>query len=286
MQISRAALLLTVTALTMALNGCASATGDDSTAAALELRTCHKDSLPTVTPGELTLATKPVAITPWYVNNQPENGQGFESAMAYAVAAKLGYDPADVRWIRTKFAEAVAPGVKPFDLNLSEVTITDERRQAVDFSSGYYDASHAFLSTSDSPAAAITTLAELRDVRLGARTGTTNYQAAVRLGGEQSVTAFETDDAGREALYYGDIDVLVLDLRTAFATQLELPGSIIIGQLESEPGNAEQYGIVLEKDSPLTACVSKAVDELGDNGDLFRLQKEWLAGPGTAPFLN
>ncbi|MGV0838401.1 ABC transporter substrate-binding protein [Mycolicibacterium thermoresistibile] len=288
MQMSHAALLLTVSALTVALNGCASATDDDDPTAAPEASpapTCHKDSLPTLTPGQLTLATKPFAFNPWYINNQPENGQGFESAVAYAVADRLGYDPADVRWIRTEFADAIAPGEKPFDLNLSEVTITDERRQAVDFSSGYYDASHAFLSITDSPAAAITTLDELRDVRLGARMGTTNYQTAVRLSGDQPATAYETDEAGRAALRNGDIDVLVLDLRTAFSTQLEMPGSIIVGQLEPEPGNAEQYGIVLKKDSPLTDCVSEAVDELGDNGDLFRLQKEWLAGPGVAPFL-
>ncbi|EHI11967.1 ABC transporter substrate-binding protein [Mycolicibacterium thermoresistibile] len=286
MSISRAALLLTASALTVALNACAAGTDEPTaTEPVAEPPACHKEHLPTLEPGVLTLATKPIAVNPWYINNQPENGQGYESAVAYAVAEKLGYNRSEVRWIRTEFTDTIAPGDKPFDLNLSEVTITEERRQAVDFSSGYYNPTHAFLTTAQSPAAGITTRDELSGVRLGARTGTTNHQTAVRLSGEYPAIEFATDEEGREALLNGDIDVLVLDLRTAFSTQLELPGSVIIGQLEPEPGNSEQYGIVLAKDSPLTDCVSQAVDELGDNGDLFRLQKEWLAGPGAAPFL-
>ncbi len=247
---------------------------------------CQKDSLSTLTPGVFTFATDQPAYQPWFVNDQPENGQGYESAVAYAVADKLGYGREDVRWVRVPFNAAIAPGPKTFDASLSQFSITDERKQAVDFSSPYYNVTQAFLTTATSPAASITTLDGLRNVRLGAQVGTTSYEAAKTVAGDQEVRVYNTNDDAKAALTADQIDVLVLDLPTAFAVQAELPGSKIVGQLPPQPGADEQFGMVLDKDSPLTACVSTAVDELGDDGVLFRLQKEWLAGPGTAPFLS
>jgi polar amino acid transport system substrate-binding protein len=131
----------------------------------------------------------------------------------------------------------------------------------------------------------VTTLDGLRDVRLGAQVGTTSYEAAEKVSGGSEVSVYNNNEDAKAALVSGQIDALALDLPTAFAVQMELADSKIIGQLPSEPGNAEQFGIVLDKGSALTACVSQAVDQLGDEGVLFRLQKEWLAGPGAAPFL-
>jgi polar amino acid transport system substrate-binding protein len=221
-----------------------------------------------------------------FINDQPENGQGYESAVAYAVADKLGYGKQDVRWVRVPFNAAIAPGPKAFDASLSEFSITDERKQAVDFSAPYYDVTQAFITVPSSPAAAVTTIEGLRPLRLGAQVGTTSYEAAKKIGGSQQVSVYNNNDDAKAALTSGQIDVLALDLPTAFSVQSELPGSIIVGQLPTEQGKAEQFGIVLDKGSKLTDCVSKAVNTLGDDGVLFRLQKEWLAGPGKAPFLS
>lgn len=273
-------------AVAAVLGGCApadeSATPESSTAPVA----CQKDSLPTLSPGALTFATDQPAYQPWYIDDDPANGQGYESAVAYAVAEKLGYGRDDVRWVRVPFNAAIAPGPKTFDANLSEFSITEERTRAVDFSSPYFNVTQAFITLPSSPAAGITTVDGLRDVRLGAQVGTTSYDAARSVGGRAEIAVYNTNEDAKAALVSGQIDALALDLPTAFAVQGELPGSVIIGQLPPDPDKAEHFGIVLDKDSPLTRCVSEAVDQLGDDGVLFRLQKEWLAGPGVAPFLS
>jgi polar amino acid transport system substrate-binding protein len=279
------AFVLALTAVLAALSGCAPADESAPQTSAAPVA-CQKDSLPTRTPGSLTFGTDQPAYPPWYIDDDPANGQGFESAVAYAVAERLGYAKGDVRWVRVPFNAAIAPGPKTFDANLSEFSITDERKQAVDFSSPYFNVSQAFITTASSPAAGVKTLEGLRALRLGAQVGTTSYQAAKSVSGDREVAVYNSNEDAKAALVSGQIDALALDLPTSFAVQAELPGSLIIGQLPAQPDNAEQFGIVLDKDSPLTECVSKAVDELGDDGTLFRLQKQWLAGPGVAPILS
>jgi polar amino acid transport system substrate-binding protein len=268
-----------------ALSACAPA--DESVPApSAAPKSCTKGDLHTVTPGVLTFATDQPAYQPWFINDQPENGQGFESAVAYAVADKLGYGKADVAWVRVPFNTAISPGPKTFDAALSEFSISDDRKKAVDFSSPYFNVTQAFITVPGTPAAQVTTLDGLRHVRLGAQVGTTSYEAAKALGGDQPVSVYNNNEDAKAALEARQIDALVLDLPTAFSVQFELPGSIVIGQVPPQPGKEEQFGMVLDKGSSLTQCISKAVDGLGDDGTLFRLQKEWLAGPGTAPFLS
>ena len=280
-----AAITIPIVTALAALSGCApadeSATGTSAAPVA-----CQKDSLPTLTPGTMTFGTDQPAYQPWFINDDPANGQGFESAVAYAVAQKLGYRPEDVRWVRVPFNAAIAPGPKTFDANLSEFSITEDRKKAVDFSSPYFNVTQAFVTVPSSPAAGVTTAAGLRGLRLGAQVGTTSYEAARSVAGDDEVAVYNSNEDAKAALASGQIDALALDLPTSFAVQAELPGATIIGQLPPDPDNAEHFGIVLDKDSPLTDCVSQAVDQLGDDGVLFRLQKEWLAGPGAAPFLS
>lgn len=257
------------------------APSSSSTPAAAE---CTKDALPTLEKGTLTFGTDQPAYPPWFVDDDPTNGKGFESAVAYAVAEHLGYAKSDVKWVRVPFNAAIAPGPKTFDANLNEFSITDERKQAVDFSSPYFDVTQAVVTVGSSPAAQAKTLDALKGLKLGAQVGTTSFTAARALNPD--VAVYNNNDDAKAALVNGQIDALVLDLPTAFAVQAELPGGVIVGQLPGGTEQAEQFGIVLDKGSPLTSCVSKAVDELGDNGDLFRLQKEWLAGAGNAPVLS
>jgi polar amino acid transport system substrate-binding protein len=277
--------LVPAAAALVALSACAPA-DESAPSPSAAPQNCEKGALPTLTAGALTFGTDQPAYQPWFINDDPANGQGFESAVAYAVADKLGYAKEDVRWVRVPFNAAIAPGPKTFDANLSEFSITDERKQAVDFSTPYFDVTQAFITVPSSPAASVTTLDGLREVRLGAQVGTTSYDAAKKVAGDNEVSVYNSNEDAKAALSNGQIDALALDLPTSFAVQAELPGSKIVGQLPAEAGQAEQFGIVLDKNSPLTACVSQAVDQLGAEGVLFRLQKEWLAGPGAAPFLT
>ena len=245
---------------------------------------CSKDSLTTLSKGTITFGTDQPAYPPWFIDDDPANGRGFESAVAYAVADKLGYGKNDVKWVRVPFNAAIAPGPKTFDANLNEFSITDDRKQAVDFSSPYFDVTQAVVAVKSSPAAAVKDLAGLKGLKLGAQVGTTSYTAAKAI--DPGVAVFNNNDDAKAALSSGQLDGLVLDLPTAFEVQSELTDGVIVGQLPAGTEKTEQFGIVLDKGSALTACVSKAVDELGDNGDLFKLQKTWLAGAGAAPMLS
>ncbi len=278
--------LTAVVVATLALAGCAPA----DEAAAPETSgggdSCAKDSLQTLTAGTLTFGTDQPAYPPWFIDDNPASGEGFESAVAYAVADKLGFGTDEVTWVRVPFNAAIAPGVKTFDANLSEFSITEERKQAVDFSSPYYDVTQAVVTVASSPAARAENLEALKGLRLGAQVGTTSYTAAEALAPTQPVSVYNNNEDAKAALTSGQIDAVVLDLPTAFAVQAELDGGVILGQLPGATENPEQFGIVLDKGSPLTACVSGAVDELRSDGTLAELQQTWLDKAGNAPVLK
>jgi polar amino acid transport system substrate-binding protein len=248
---------------------------------------CASGALNTRTPGKLTIGTDNPAYPPWFSDNKPDNGKGFESAVAYNVAERLGYPAANVTWTQVPFNNAIAPGPKAYDLDINQFSITDERKQAVDFSSPYYLVRQTIITIKGSKIDGATTIAALKDAKLGAQVGTTSYQAINDLiKPSTKAQVFNTNDDAKKALQNGTIDGLVVDLPTAFyMTAAELDGGKIVGQLP-QVGVPEQFGIVLDKGSPLTRCVSKAVDQLRQDGTLAVLEKTWLAGTGGAPELS
>jgi polar amino acid transport system substrate-binding protein len=276
--------LVSVLAVIGLATGSACAPADNTSSGPAPAEQCSKDSLTTLTKGTITFGTDQPAYPPWFIDDDPANGKGFESAVAYAVADKLGYAKQDVKWVRVPFNAAIAPGPKTFDANLNEFSITEERKQAVDFSSPYFDVTQAVVTVKSSPAAQVKTLDGLKGIKLGAQVGTTSYTAAKALN--PAVAVFNNNDDAKAALTNGQIEALVLDLPTAFEVQSELTDGVIVGQLPAGSEKAEQFGIVLDRGSPLTACVSKAVDDLSNAGELANLQKEWLASAGSAPMLS
>jgi polar amino acid transport system substrate-binding protein len=276
--------IVTAVVAVLAMAGCAPAQEKSTTAGGDG--NCEKASLTTLKPGTLTFGTDQPAYSPWFIDDDPANGKGFESAVAYAVAGKLGYQPGEVAWVRVPFNAAIAPGAKTFDANLNEFSITPERRNAVDFSAPYYDVAQAVVTLKSSPAAAVTTVDGLRGLRIGAQVGSTSYNAAKALGMKAPVAVYNNNDDAKAALTSGQIDALVLDLPTAFAVQSQLTDGQIVGQLPAGGDKPEQFGIVLDKGSPLTGCVSGAVDALRADGTLDRLQQQWLAEAASAPVLK
>ena len=247
---------------------------------------CAPADLPTLTDGVLTIGTDEPAFEPWFTEDDPTNGEGFESAVAYAVAGQLGYDEGTVEWVRVPFNAAISPGPKQFDIDINQFTITQERRAAVDFSSPYYDVAQAVIATGASPAAGVTDIAGLAELNIGAQVGTTSFDAAAAVLGEDPQT-FNTNDDAKVALENGQIDALVVDLPTAFfITAAELEDGVVVGQLPSAGGEQEQFGIVLDLDSPLTECISGAVDALREDGTLDGLEQQWLSDVAGAPELQ
>lgn len=266
-----------------------SATGSSATESAA---TCTKAALQTRTPGTLTVGTDKPAYAPWFVDDEPSNGKGFESAVAYAVAKQLGYEPADVTWSVVSFNQATAPGPKTFDVDINQVSITEARKKTLDFSSGYYDVAQAVVSTTKSKAAKVTTLAELKALKLGAQVGTTSYTAAnTTIAPTQKVAVYNSNDDAKAALANGQIDAIVVDLPTGLflsavgAKDGGIDDGKLVGQLPTS-GTPEQFGMVLDKGSALTSCVSGAVDALRADGTLTRLEQQWLTDKAGAPSLR
>ncbi|WBB52299.1 ABC transporter substrate-binding protein [Verrucosispora sp. WMMD573] len=248
---------------------------------------CAKETLPTQTPGALTIATGEPADEPWFVDDQPANGKGFESAVGYAVAEQLGYARDDVTWTRVASDAAVAPGPKTFDFGIDRYSMTEEHRQAVDFSAPYYLVRQAVVTLKSSKIVDRRALAELRDARLGARTDTASYQAITDLVRPTSEPrAYKSDDEATEALRGGRIDGLVVDLPTAFdLAGGKIDDAVIVGQLP-QVGSPEAFGLLLAKDSPLAGCVSAAVGQLASEGVLKQLEERWLTQDAEAPELT
>lgn len=274
------------TALLTALVGCAPQEVEP-TPSQPAAASCEKGSLTTKTPGKLTIGTDDPAYEPWFTDNKPDNGEGFESAVAYAVAERLGYARTDVVWNRVKFENAIAPGPKDFDFDINQFSITEERKQAVDFSAPYYLVRQTVIALKSSKIAGKATLADLRDAKLGAQVGTTSYQAitdVIKPGPQPQV--FNTNDDAKKALQNGQIDGLVVDLPTAFyITGAELTDATIVGQVP-QVGVPETFGLVLDKGSALTGCVGQAVTALREAGTLGELEKKWLAQVAGAPELT
>ncbi|MEU9899218.1 ABC transporter substrate-binding protein [Streptomyces phaeochromogenes] len=249
---------------------------------------CAKGELGTETSGKLTIATDEPAYEPWFKDDKPANGEGFESAVAYAVAKQLGYDKGDVVWQSVPFNKAFAPGEKTFDFDINQVSISDERKKAVDFSSGYYDVRQAVIALKDSKAAKAKSIADLKGVKLGAQVGTTslNYiNDVVKPTGQPA--AYAKNDQAKSALKNGQVDAIVVDLPTAFyITAAEVTDARIVGQFENQGGTPEQFGLVLDKGSALTSCVTDAVDALREDGTLAAIEKQWLSDAVDAPVLK
>ncbi|MEO6503164.1 MAG: ABC transporter substrate-binding protein [Jatrophihabitantaceae bacterium] len=248
---------------------------------------CDKSKLSLQTPGAFTVATDNPAYEPWFSENKPSNGKGYESAVAYAVAEKLGFEPSEVTWVTASFNTVVTPGRKNFDVDINQVSISEERKKAVDFSAGYYDVAQTVVSYNGSKIAKATSLAQLKDAKLGAQVGTTSYRTITdTIKPSKKPSVYDTNDLAVQALKNKQIDGIVVDLPTGFyMSAAQLDNGKIVGQISSG-SSPEQFGFVLGKGSKLTACVSKAVDALRGEGALARLQQEWLATAGGAPELK
>ena len=273
-----------VIALTVAfafgISACSSSDSTESASAS-----CEKAELATVADGVLTIATGEPAYYPWVIDDAPESGEGFEAAVAYAVATQLGFSKDEVKWVRTTFDGAVTPGEKNFDFNLQQFSITEERKAAVDFSSPYYTAPQAIVSFKGSKIDGKSSIADLKDAKLGAAVGTTSLDAIEsQLGLKPSV--FNDNAAGVSALKNKQIDGLVVDLPTAFyLSGVEIENGIIVGQLPST-GSGDQFGLLLTKGSALTSCVSGAVDAITADGTLAGITDTWLATNTGSPVLK
>nr|MCW2728248.1 amino acid transporter substrate-binding protein [Aeromicrobium sp.] len=290
MKITTSRGLTAIAALALAFTAaCAPADsdGDSDKPAATSLEDCTVADLPLLKDGTLTVATDDPAFEPWFVDDTPSNGKGFESAVAYAVADKLGFAQDDVTWVKAGFNQAVQAGKKSFDIDINQFSITKDRAKAVDFSSPYYSAAQAVITLEDSPFAGATSLAELKDAKLGAQIATTSLTAIDQVAPSSEPLVYDDTTKAAQALQNKQVDAVVADLPSAYyLTSAELDGATIVGQFQPTTGESEQFGLLLSKGSKLTPCISAAVDALADEGTLADLEEEWLSQATDVPELK
>jgi len=247
---------------------------------------CTKAKLPLHTPGILTVATDSPAYPPYFEDNKPSNGKGFESAVAYAVAGKLGFARSQVKWVVEPFDSSYAPGPKSFDFDINEISITKPRAQAVDFSTPYYTNPQGIIVAANGPYAHATSLAAFKYAKLGVQIGTTSLTAVTaEIKPANQPDVFNTSNDVVEAFKIHRVNAIVVDLATAFdLTSTELSHTTIAGQFQAPGG--DNWGLLLTKGSGLTPCVDKAVNELRDDGTLAALNKRWIASEASVPVLH
>lgn len=280
--------LLAVAGLTLSACG-GSSESSDTTAAAAGTSGNECTTGKTLAEGKLTIGTGNPAFSPWVENDAPEAGEGFEAAVAYAVATQLGFSTENVAWVRTSFDEAIQPGAKNFDFNLQQYSITDERKQTVSFSDPYYTTNQAIVGYADSAAASATTVAELQGLKFGVQSGTTSLEflnTVVMPTNEPYV--YDDNAAAKAALEAKQIDAIVVDLPTAFyISAVEIEGTKVIGQFPAGEGTvADQFGLVFDLDNPLVECVNVALAALKESGELATIEQTWLSDKTSAPVIS
>ena len=274
----------------------APATAAPATAAPTESPlACSPDTLQTLAAGTLTIGTDNPAYPPYFEPSDantapweigdPTNGKGFESAVAYEVAKRLGYAPDKVTWTYVPFTNAYAPGDKPFDFDINQVSWKPERAETADLSRGYYFVSQAVVALKDSDISKVTTISGLKPFQLGAMVGTTSYDTIGNVvAPDKEAMVYDTNDAAIEALKNKQIDGIVVDLPTAFyMTAAQLDNGVIVGQFPQAIGEGEYFSLVLAKGSPLTACVDQAILSMRADGTLDQITQTWLADKANAP---
>jgi polar amino acid transport system substrate-binding protein len=278
----RLAATLVLVPVLLLLAGCGSSS-DDPTATATA---CTPNELPTKLEGTLTVATDKPAYPPYFEDDEPANGEGFESAVAYAIGKQLGYAPGKIKWTVEPFNSSYAPGPKDFDFDVNEISITPPRAKVVDFSSPYYTANQAVVALKDSDAAKATSIADLKDTKIGVQIGTTSLSAVEEVIDPSSKPeVFNSSNDVVTALKNEQIDAVVVDLPTAlYITAAQVQSATVAGQFAAPGG--DEWGALLAKDSPLTACVSEAVEKLRDSGELGKLTKRWMSDAAGAPELG
>jgi len=290
--IALAVALLLVLCCVFALGACGDNDSDD--VATDEGDATADTDLPTKEAGKLIVATGDPAWPPWVLNDDPESGEGYEAAIVYAVAEQLGFSKDQVEWVRSGFDEAINPGPKDYDFNIQQYSITDERKQAVDFSSPYYKETLCVIAKKGNDFADATSIADLQGALFGAAQGDIAVEFTKEtFSPDKEPMIYDDLSAVFAALDSGQIDACVTGLLTAnFVVEVEptfdtpqVENGVVVGQIEGSDEVTDGLGLLLEKDSPLTPYVSNAIDELWANGTIDNLINQWL-GDYSYPMLS
>jgi polar amino acid transport system substrate-binding protein len=254
---------------------------------------CAKANLNLIKSDQLTIGTDNPAYPPWFGGkpghgwkiSDPYSGKGYESAVAYAVAKGLGFTSPEVHWVYVPFAKSYAPGKKPFDFDINQISYSPARAKVVTFSASYFDDKQSIVVRRATAIAKVRSVAGLRPFTLSVQLGTTSYQFVKSRIKPAGIKVYNTNDKAVFALKNKLVDGVVVDLPTAFyVTAVQVPNSKILGQFASKTG--EHFGVVFQKGNSLVTCVNKALAAMKANGTLRKIDQTWLSKVVGVPVLR
>ena len=231
-------------------------------------------SAPTRTPGTLVVGFGDAAVGFAIGTRRGStitNPKGYEVDLSKAIAKNLGIPK--VKYVYTPWAKLFAPGSKDFDVSLQEATITAARARTVDFSKSYLNANQGVLISKQTTAPK--SLADLKKLQTCAQVDTTGLgYIQTRLKPDQKPLVYQSTAAAFTAVQIGRCDALILDVPIVALQKKSKPGAYgpVAGQIVTK----EQYGIVMQKGSPLKPLVNAAITKLTKNGTIGKLQKKWF----------
>jgi polar amino acid transport system substrate-binding protein len=274
--------VLVAAALQLAATACGSTSPTAQSSPSVD---CSIPKLNLQTAGQLTIATDSPAYDPWFTNNTPSNGKGYESAVAYAIATQLGFSTSQVTWVVEPFDSSYAPGPKKFDFDINEVSVTSDREQAVSFSKSYFDVNQAVVALKSNPIVNAHSPSDLANYKYGDQVGTTSLAyIQSQIKPTKTPAVYNTLDDAVSALKVKQIDAIVIDTPTAqYMASQQVPNGTVVGQF---PTTGEHYGLLFAKDNPLVACVNQAIDKLNSAGTIKNLQTQFLSDYISIPAIR
>jgi polar amino acid transport system substrate-binding protein len=229
----------------------------------------------TYSSGVLTVATDDPVYTPWFVNNTPSNGKGYESAVAYEVGSLLGFDHAHLKWVSEPFDSSYAPGPKRFDFDINEVSVTPDRAKVVTFSISYYATTQSIVALETDAIVKHHSPADLRTYLYGDQIGTTGLAYIyAQIHPTREPRIYNTLDEAVAALQTKQVDAIVVDTPDGqYMATSEVKNGVQVGQF---PSTGEHYGLLFSKGNPLVSCVDSALTVMTNDGTLAKFSKQYL----------
>jgi len=272
-------------ALAVVLAACGGS-ADEPAAPAPAPEDCSVENLALFASGVLTVSTGDVVYPPWMLDDSPESGEGFENALVYALAAEMGFAASDVVWVRETFESSIAPGPKSYDFAIQQISVTEARKEIVDFSMVYFQPDKALVALPTSPVVGATTFAELQAATWGATLGTPDLDYLADILGVPDAAVFDDQSGTFQALLGGQIDATVVSLPTAlFATAVQIPEAAIVALLPADT-NDNGHGLLFQKDNPLVSCVDQALERVIAAGTVEALIEQYLLPEEQIPFIT
>ncbi len=244
-----------------------------------------KGEIPIASPakaGQLTVEVSlPAPI--WWNGDTPEAiKDGMEYCIAAEIAWRAGYDKMEV--VNVGWDPLIAGQTSGFDLAMSEISITDERKAVHDFSVPYFNSDIGVITRADAPVTEMT----IKTAKIGVQVGTTGAAFAADKLGITNIQPYPEQGDMFAALRSGQIDAAITDTSIVLAEELATKGaSKVVGQYQT----GESYGAIYQKGNANNPVIDKIFQSMIADGTIEKLGAKYLAAawgkdPASIPYFK